>query len=168
MLELSEGIGIRNREYIQWCSSDGGLRSPGNQKPLSSIVDAEKGNAKASAVDVFFRDPDYFVAEELHYHLDIWQFILENFHKLDEILNYIKNSVSVCDFFEHFKGEFKGKYYDSPYPSKIFIPNSKICDQYEDFISSNIIGRVQNGSMSIWGKQGECEPPLPLHTWSCL
>ena len=38
MLELSKGIGIRNREYIQWCSSDGGPRSSAMQKPLSSIV----------------------------------------------------------------------------------------------------------------------------------
>ena len=58
---------------------------------------------KASAADVFFRGPDYFVAGELHYHLDIWQFILEDFHKRDEILNYIKNGVSVFDFFKHFR-----------------------------------------------------------------
>ena len=98
MLELSKGIGIRNREYIQWCSSDGGPQSSAIQKPLSSIVDVEKGNSKASAADVFFRDPDYFVAGELHYHLDIWQIILEDFHKRDDILNYIKNGVSVFDF----------------------------------------------------------------------
>ena len=149
MLELSRGIGIRNREYIQWCSSDGGPRSSAILKPLSSIVDIEKGNTKASAADIFFRDPDYFVAGEFHYHLDIWQFIPEDFHKRDEILNYIKNGVFVFDFFKHFKGEFKGKSYDSPYPLKTFVLNSKICDQYEDFISSAIIERVQNGSMSI-------------------
>ena len=164
MLELSKGIGIRNQEYIQWCSSDGGPRSSAIQKPLSLIVDIEKGNTKASAADVFFRDPDYFVAGELHYHLDIWQFILEDFHKRDEILNYIETGVSVFDFFKHFKGEFKGKSCDSPYPPKTFIQNSKICGQYEDFISSTIIERVKNGSMSIWGKQEECETP----TWSCL
>ena len=140
---------------------NGGPQFSAIQKPLSSIVNVEKGNTKASAVDIFFRDPDYFMTGELHYHLDIWQFLLEDFHKRDEILNYIKNGVSVFDFFKHFKGEFKGKSYDSPYPPKTFIPNSKICDQYEDFISSTIIERVQNGSMSIWGKQGECEPPPP-------
>ena len=75
--------------------------------------------------------------------------------------------LTFSNILDHFKGEFKGKSYDSPYPPKTFIPSSKICDQYEDFISSTIIERVQNGSMSIWGKQGECEPPhlvMPLTT----
>ena len=54
MLELYKGIGIRNREYIQWCSSDGGPRSSAVQKTLSSIVDVERGNTKASAADRLF------------------------------------------------------------------------------------------------------------------
>ena len=105
------------------------------------------------------------MAGELHYHLNIWKFILEDFHKRDEILSYIKNGVSVFDFFKHFKGGFKGKSYDSPYPPRTFIPNSKICGQYEDFISSTIIERVQNGSMPIWGKQGECEALQSYRTY---
>ena len=37
--------------------------------------------------------------------------------------------------------------------------NNKICKKFEDFISNCIRERVSNGSLSIWGKEGEVEPP---------
>ena len=37
--------------------------------------------------------------------------------------------------------------------------NNKICEKFEDFISNCILDRVSNGSISIWGKEGEVEPP---------
>ena len=80
----------------------------------------------------------------------------------NQALEYIKNGVSVFNFFKHFKGEFKGKLYDCPYPPEIFLENSKICDLYEDFISSTIIERVKNRPVSIWGREGQCEPPVPI------
>ena len=43
----------------------------------------------------------------------------------------------------------------------MFFENNKICNEYEDFISATILERIKNGSISIWGKQGECEPPPP-------
>ena len=65
----------------------------------------------------------------------------------------------VYDFFKHFKGQFKGKRYDSPLLPKIFFKNNKICSEYEDLISFTILERIANGSKSIWGKVGDCEPP---------
>ena len=65
--------------------------------------------------------------------------------------------MSVFDFFKPFKGDFKGKSYDSQLPPKMFFENNKICNEYEDFISATILERIKNGSISIWGKQGECE-----------
>ena len=59
----------------------------------------------------------------------------------------------------------KVKSYDALYPPKIFLDNNKICSQFEDFISSTIIEREKNRSMSVWGRKRECEPPhlvLPL------
>ena len=37
--------------------------------------------------------------------------------------------------------------------------HSNTCSKFEDFISSTILERVHNGSLSIWGKEGEHEPP---------
>ena len=52
-----------------------------------------------------------------------------------------------------------------PTPLLQFFPNSPVCRDCVDFIKSTILERLQNESMSLWGKVGECEPPflvLPL------
>ena len=99
------------------------------------------------------------MAGELHHHCDVWDNILQDFHKRDGVLNYISQGVSVYDFFKPFKGQFKGKYYDSPLPPKMIFENNKIYLKFQDFISNCILERVSNGSLSIWGKEGECELP---------
>ena len=149
ILKLSEGFGVRSRDQISWSDCYGRPSTSVTQKPLTSILDVKKGIAKLSAEDVLFRDQDYFLAGELHHHYDIWEHILEEYDKRAEILGYIKKGVSVFDFFSHFKGDFKGKSYDSPLPPPIFLQNNKICDQYVNFICESIIERVRNRSMSI-------------------
>ena len=67
--------------YISGEPSDSAL-----QKPLSFISEVESFRSKASAVDVVFRDPDYFTATELLQLYEVWEFILEDFHKKDEVL----------------------------------------------------------------------------------
>ena len=165
ILKLSEGFDVRSRDQISWCDCYGRPSSSVIQKPLTSILDVKKGIAKLSAEDVPFRDQDYFLADELHHHYDIWENILEEYDKRAEILGYIKNGVSVFHFFSHFKGDFKGKSHDSPLPPPIFLENNKICDEYVNFICESIIDRVRNHSMSSWGKKGQCDPPylvIPL------
>ena len=80
------------------------------------------------------------LAGELHHHYATWEHILEGFDKRVEILGYIKNGVSVFDFFSHFKGDFKGKSYDSPLPPPILLENNKICYQYVN-LSVNLSSR---------------------------
>ena len=78
---------------------------------------------------------------------------------MDEVLQYIREGVSIFDFLQPFKGQFKGKNYDSPLPPKMMFKSNKICNEFDDFISKLILERVANGSLSIWGKKGECKPP---------
>ena len=42
-----------------------------------------------------------------------------------------------------FKGKFAGKFFNSPFPPKMEFPNSPICAQFGEFISSTIIDRVK-------------------------
>ena len=79
------------------------------QKPLSFISEVTSGITKASAEDVSFRDPDYFVAGEVHNHYHTWEQILHGFHKKDEVLKYISKGMSVFDFSNHLKEILKGK-----------------------------------------------------------
>ena len=93
------------------------------------------------------------MAGELHQHYEVWEFILEDFRKKNEVLRYIREGVSIFDFLQPFKGQFKGRNYDSPLPPKMMIENNKIYNEFDDFISNSILERVANGSLSIWGKR---------------
>ena len=99
-----------------------------------------------------FRDTEYFIAGEIHDHPDVWNYILEDFAKRDEILKYISGGVSVFEFFEHYKGEYKGKSYDSDPPPETIFPNNKIRKQFDDFTSSSLLEKVCNCSIFVWGK----------------
>ena len=150
---------------IEWCTLDGRPSSESIQEPLSTIDLVKDGKMKASANNVIFRNPDCFVAGELHHHFDAWDTILDGYYKKDEILRYISEGVSIFPFFRYFKGDFKGNHFNSPTPPRMIFENSKICHQYQDFISETILERICNGSISVWGKEGTCEPPhlvMPL------
>ena len=99
------------------------------------------------------------MARKIHHYYSIWEKILDGYHKRDEVLNYISNGVSVFYFFQHFKGEYTARFYDSDLPPQTIFPNNPICSQFQEFISSSLIERVRNGSISIWGKEGQCQPP---------
>ena len=150
---------MRSRENITWCNSSGDPSYPSALQPLTFIGMILSGKVKASADDLVFRDPDSFMAGELHHHVDAWETVLEGFYKKQELLGYIFSGVSVFDFFQPFKGKFKGQSYSSDMPPQIHLSNSASCKGFEDFISNCILDRIANGSLAIWGKVGTCAPP---------
>ena len=117
------------------------------------------GSAHASPEQVLFPDPQRFVAGQIHHHLAQWDCLLDGYPKRQEILGYISHGVQVSEFFVHFKGDFRGKFYELPSPPEALLPNSKICKQFEDFISATILERIVNGSLSVWGQIGKVTPP---------
>ena len=107
---------------------------------------------------VIFRDPSSFVAGELSRHQCYLKFILSEHPKKDEILSYNVRGVNISDFLIPLKGNFQGKFYNSATPLAAFFPNSKLCLDFEEFISSTILDRVKNGSLCVWGKVGSVQP----------
>ena len=151
------------RVSVTWCDWKG--KPQGVVTPVPSVQMVSSLMAKASPSLLSFRNPDAFVAGELHRHVDKWEEILAQHPKQDEILSYIKYKVNVKDFFTRFRGDFQGTFYDSPCPPRAEFSNNKSCLGFEDFISSTILERVKNGSLSVWGRVGEDDPPhlvMPL------
>ena len=74
-------------------------------------------------------------------------------------MSYVKSAVDVKDFFIPFRGDFQGTRYNSPTPPPAMRANNKSCVGFEDFISSTILERLKNGSMSVWGKVDQVDPP---------
>ena len=148
---------------VSWCDWKGEPQSV--VTPLPSVHMVSTLMAKASPNSLSFRNPDEFVAGELHRHVDKWEEILAQHPKQDEILSYIKSKVDVQDFFTHYRGDFQGSFYDSSYPPRAMFSNNKSCLGFKQFISTTVLHRVKNGSLSVWGKVGEVEPPhlvMPL------
>ena len=111
------------------------------------------------------RDPDNFVSGGLHNQVAEWRKILSSGVQDKEILTYIENGVDVKSFFKHFKGNFKGRSYDSDVPPRQYFPNSGSCKAFTSFIVTELLDRIRNGSIRVWGKVGECDMPkviMPL------
>ncbi|XP_062591418.1 uncharacterized protein LOC134252891 [Saccostrea cucullata] len=122
-------------------------------------------NAGKSIYNLYLRNPDFFVAGELHNQFCQWEKILFENDTSNQVKNWIKNGVDVTDFFTHFRGNFRGSSYNSLLPPKRFFHNSPVCKQFKEFICSELYERIVNGSLSVVGKIGECELPhtiMPL------
>ena len=120
---------------VEGCNWEG--VAPGPAAPVPSPEAVSKLAVKASVRDLRFRNPVYFRAGNIHNFIARWEEVLI----------------------------FQGKFYDSPIPPSACFPNSKSCQEFTDFISSTISQRLANGSISVWGKVGECTPPylvMPL------
>ena len=148
---------------LEGCNWEG--VAPGPAAPVPSPGAVSKLAVKASVRDLRFRNPVYFRAGNIHNFIARWEEVLKGEEKRAEILSYLRDGVDIHSFFAPYKGDFQGKFYDSPIPPSACFPNSKSCQEFTDFISSTISQRLANGSISVWGKVGECTPPylvMPL------
>lgn len=78
----------------------------------------ENGEIIGHVEELLFRDPDTFMAGELHKRITQWAEIAKlapSSHQ-EEVLSWIGNKVSIFPYFKHFKGTFKGEHYDSDRP----------------------------------------------------
>jgi len=113
-----------------------------------------------------FRNPDDFQEGSLHAQLVVWEKLLSHVsHEHVELMDIIKEGVNVEQFLTHFKGDFKGKSFDSDRSPPIVLENSKSCAQFSNFISTTIFQWMLTGLLSVWGEIGQVLPPylvLPL------
>ena len=79
-----------------------------------------------------FRHPDYFQAGNLHNHVDFWENLIFSTgytYPQVNLLQTIREGVRLDSFLGHFKGNFKGKRYDSAVSQISFFPKSPCCHQ---------------------------------------
>ncbi|KAJ8320169.1 hypothetical protein KUTeg_001756 [Tegillarca granosa] len=108
-----------------------------------------------------FRDPNDFVAGSIHNYLVEW----EKLEPTTQVLGWLREGVKVQNNFRKFKGNFKGKPYDCDEPPAICFPNSPSCQTFATFIAKTLLERLKNGSILVWVKVGQVEPPnlvMPL------
>ena len=154
---------------VRWVSFDGSPlevaqgMAEGNTHIASQFVeDVISGQARVDVAMLAFRDPDSFVAGNLHNHFPAWEGIanIAPFDLMPKILLWIKNCVDVQDFFQPFKGQYRGENFDSTLPPHRIFSNALSCKPFAQFISDTIIDRLRTGTISLWGRVGEVSPPL--------
>lgn len=90
-----------------------------------------------SLENLTFKDPDFYIAGNLHKHILEW----ESLGASEEVLNWLKHGVDVNNYFKH----FKVKAYDSDLPPPIFQNNASSCKGFKTFIAKTLFERVKNG-----------------------
>ena len=146
---LKNALGIR--KHPTWISL-------GKSIPLLADSDMKFQELHNIYDNIDIRDPENFVAGGIHENFKMWENIIQS--NDEEILSWIKGGIDVTKFFRHFKGNFKGRHYDSDAPMKNIFPNSNSCKDHVDFVRKELYERIQNGSVSVVGKVGECVPPF--------
>lgn len=99
---------------LTWCDK--------NREPLSFIGPTMPPRlvvsdpSLANLAKLRFRNLDSFQAGSLHNHVDFWENLISSTGyscPKVSLLKIMREGVKVYDFFRHFKGNFKGRRYDS-------------------------------------------------------
>jgi hypothetical protein len=104
------------------------------------------------------RDPTAFVSHGLSPCIEEWEQLLGAIQYSGEVLDWIKHGVDVTQFFQHFKGNFKGRHYDSDYPIRFYQGNSTSCLSNSQLVASTLEERIVNGSLQVLGRIDELPP----------
>jgi hypothetical protein len=131
---------------VSWVLADGtpigaqGFTSNNNHISLGFVDAVMRGEARADVSMLAFRNPEDFVAGNLHQHLSSWQLIAVSLpcELATQVLSWISNQVNVRHFFQHFRGQFGRELFDSDVPPPRVFPNNRACVGFEGFISKSI------------------------------
>ena len=118
---------------------------------FSLIKKVAHGSISPNIATLPFRDP------KLHLHLKDWEEIIKrapNEEAFVEVVEWLRNNVSIFPFRHHFKGSFQGHQFDSARPPPMVFKNNKSCEKFSKFIDNTILDRVADGAISVVGKVG--------------
>ena len=165
--ELNSGFNPMNmkvREQPAWITLGGGIPWPTTHLPRAE--DVINGDSNFDVNSLPLRDPSHFVSGQIHSFVSEWESVIdEHISNNNNIIQWIRNGVSIFEFFQTYKGNFKGKHYSSNLPPRQYFQNASICQQHSEFIARELTDKIQCGAIKFLGRVGECHPPrivMPL------
>ena len=129
---------------------------------MQKVTRVEQGEIIRDVNELSFRDPSNFRAGELHAHYSFWEKVVERCPKMaaqTDVLDWIKNKVSIFPYFQHFRGSFKGEQYDSDRPPHRLFRNNMSCKPFVRFVQETLINRLGTGAISLVGGVGKVTLP---------
>ena len=150
----------------KWVDVLGAPASPPPLNALPSPADVLSG-AVAPRFDLLrLRDPKHFRCGNLHHFAHQWD-SLSDIPGYDVVKPWLHDGVHVPSFFQHLKGEFNGRVFDSSIPPPMFFQNDRErCLEFKDFITETILQRLYEGSMKWLGRVGIDPPPKVVNALS--
>lgn len=163
-VDFSPGVPVRT--HPSWITLGGGvplLTTP--HLSAEQVIDGADFKVE-DFTKLPVRDPEKFVSGQLHENVEKWQCVLDHMPGGGEnVRRWLVDGVDIVQFFQHFKGNFKGESYDSDSPPKKYFQNAPICKRYVNFICEALCEKIASGSIHVLGRLGECTLPtliMPL------
>uniref|UniRef100_A0A8W8IQ73 Reverse transcriptase domain-containing protein n=1 Tax=Magallana gigas TaxID=29159 RepID=A0A8W8IQ73_MAGGI len=154
------------RQKGEWVTISGGTPSLAtHQVSAESVIEGSDFDMNQLLV----YSPDSFIAGQWGRNVSAWDYVLErsgvNEDTILRVRKWLTEGVDVTEFFTRFKGNFRGKSFDSELPPSAVFPNSALCKKYHAFICDVLFENIRSGAIRVLGNVGECEMPhivMPL------
>ena len=150
-----------------WVDLLGNPASPPLLNSLPTPEDVLSGVALPDFDGLRLRNPQTFHCGMLHQYANQWDRFMSGVRGYDVIRPWIHNGVHLPDFFQGFKGVFKGRSFDSVIPPPMCFQNDddRLWD-FLPFVGNTILTRLPEGSIKSLGRVGVDPPPRVVNALS--
>ena len=112
------------------------LGAPASPPPLNRLPTPDEVLSGAAAPDfagLRLRSPDTFRCGILHHFKHQWDSFMTGVKGYDVVRPWIHKGVHIPDFFQHYKGEFNGRSFDSVTPPPNVFSERYGCSEFSGF-----------------------------------
>ena len=150
-----------------WVDLLGARASPPPLNLLPSPADVLSGAASPRFEHLRLRDPGNFRCGGLHRFPHHWDTFMTGVRGYETVRPWVHGGVHIPSFFQHYKGVFNGRSFDSPVPPPMYFQNDRErCLEFKDFITQTILQRLFEGSIKWLGRVGVDPPPRVVNALS--
>ena len=151
---------------VSWVDLLGQPAPPPDMATLPSPEDVLSGLAAPNFEGLRLRSQNTFICGHLHRYAHVWDQYMSGTVGYEIVRPWLVHKVDIPAFFQHYRGIFNGRHFDSSVPPRMYFQNAPICWDYLDFINGTIKKRLEEGSMICLGKVGESPPPYVVNALS--
>ena len=140
-------MGRAGSTSLAWVDIKGNPTQPPDLSSLPSPDDVLAGRAPPDFEGLRLRSQNSFICGNLHNFVPAWDRYMGKIPEYSIVRPWLVDGVDVPSFFQHYKGTFNGRHFDSVTPPKTYFQNAPICHEYKDFITKTVLKRLEEGSM---------------------
>lgn len=140
--------------WVDWVGNSVGVGTGVTVLELSreKIDQIYHGDKLEDPTTLQFRDTASFHAGEVHNYYQQWQDIIRDYPSAQQVqvLKWIRDKVSIFEYFQPFSGSFEGKHYCSDHPPSEHFRNNVTCKPFADLVRSTLLDWL-----ILWGNFSE-------------